>query len=343
MSIPLLQTRSYGPRGAGVIYDAGEFYQIHADGNPPKVYTVSKDVGKFVTKVVLAPNRVLFRLSGDEDQLWGCGPLDGSFIARFSGFSKGESDLVPVPKFDPGGEVRENKKGGRYTTKPKHVFNVNWVLLSPPWDGVVVTRKYDYVFRLERQSQQIVISGGVPARRLWELLEVSGIDMDREIIPVQENVLPWLEKRFSTEARTVILKVEDGWVNDISPMPVGLERGLPNMTPSGDLIDPAPPTAEPPRQPPIAIPQVQAPQVTVKPAEKNAPEIDQASALRILKQLGYDVDNIKPPAEEPTAPAPTENVVMPTINLGGNQSFGGATPLPGFTLSFDPSPEEEED
>jgi hypothetical protein len=299
MPIPLITAYERGPRGSGVITDAGSHWQINADTG--QIYRVAKtETSPYVSKVVTG-TRVCWQLDSNQAGLWNCGPWSGVYVGKYIGMVMAEGQTIPEPAFKEGGP-RKSKHGGNYFAKDRHVFTAKWQLLSTPFEGVETVKQFTYSFYLDNGT--VIIRGGKDAARLWNMMEAHGMNMDKETIPAEDNVLPWLDSRLRELNKQVMLKFNEGWVDDITPLPVYADT----------IVDPDPPEPQP------AQAVEQAPPVQTVAQE----EIDRLVQERI-KELGFSIPAQNNPAPQQQEDPPTaEELKEAAKNI----------PLPGFNIDF---------
>jgi hypothetical protein len=162
----------------------------------------------------IKPGKVFAALSADKTKLQSVRPASGTYRVKFVSLAKGENQ-PPTPKHYEGMGRR-----GDGTTFPYsfYGFTVLLEVTKGPWAGTIVTNMLRYLFVDAGDGETAGIrQGGKNSSQLIQFLELAGLDLGADTIPLSDNVLPWLEKRLASSSMEFMVVINDGWIQSFAP------------------------------------------------------------------------------------------------------------------------------
>jgi len=210
-----------GPQGLGTVKVLQSCVKIESEEG--KIYEIAHD--KVAEGVVVANGSdISFSLSTNGDWLYNLRPANGSFFAKFVGFTKKKDDPIPVPKLAKGGP-RTSRDGKSYFVPDRWQFTAIHEIINGNFAGAQYVQSLDYAFREADNGNTILVVSGGRTQRVEKFLDVvsGGSNYD---IPYSDNILPDLEAILLKKGAVYQIIVEKGWVNGINLLPEGITKEM---------------------------------------------------------------------------------------------------------------------
>ena len=225
MGVPNMRGRM-GPEGKGTVkrfakyfrvsLESGSEYDIPLD-KAPKYLATALTVGKSLTAKI--------GLSSDTTKIRRVTPTSVSLVFGFLGFSRGDGpkDAPPVPK----DATRQwtNEQGVKQTGEEYQKMSARLVCLSPEFLDLRVSGPLEYRFLEAKDPESggdvmATWGTGKAAKRLRGFLNGIGMDLETDIIPVSENVLPFIEEEGLRRAMPFTVELgSNGWPETYTKLP----------------------------------------------------------------------------------------------------------------------------
>lgn len=152
-------------------------------------------------------------LSSDGSTLFGIVPANGTFVVRYDGMVAAKGEL-PTPKMITGGP-RKTKDGKKTWIAPDYLaFTVLLRIVSANCKRMTIPYQLNYSFEQYKDTDETSIPLGTKAfERTATFLQLAGMDFNKDSIPFSENVLPYLDKLFSTRNTKFQVVVKNGYID----------------------------------------------------------------------------------------------------------------------------------
>lgn len=213
-----------GPSGKAVIYETPDLYKVIFEDDEQGQIELPKEgaLGDFVPKIVTEEECYVW-MPSTEDQIWGQKPWDGNFLVRFDGLVKeGENKDIYKLEFREEKFIRNKppKKGG-WTLPAADEFTVIFRIVGKtPWNGMTVTKKYEYVFVPQPGTNLTDIDGRTnPVDEVVDLLSIIG-EVDFDTFAVEwgdtNTVLGQIEALLKKGNGLGLLEISGSWPRDVT-------------------------------------------------------------------------------------------------------------------------------
>lgn len=220
MPIPTGVKTFNGPRGLADVKVNAKSVVVTFDDEMLGVYKFLRDDEDKVPSTLNSSGRMNISLNRDGDAIWSCFPAEGSFKCRFAGFPHAEGE-EPAPKDKPGA-TRTGKGGGMYTVQPYRQITFLMEITAGKFEGMTVPVFAHYLFAPYENTGLAWIYGAPKKKaQLEDILRTLGLDFQNDNLPFSDNVLPALQKILLDRKKDVLVRVQNGWAQDLSELPDG--------------------------------------------------------------------------------------------------------------------------
>jgi len=219
---------SQGKRGIAEVSFNKQKKQLSVQMDDERYNILMEDAPKYLINILMVNPSMPFRINMNSDgtQIFSAGPKGrSSYFAVLDHFAAKEGEQ-PSPKMVPGGP-RQKKDGKSWVAPDQLQFTAVFRVVVGPYaasatSGCEIAYNVPYAFKPTPEGMQIA---GTGSKKCSEFLMAAGMDFVNDTIPVQENILPWLEKTLKEREFVVVLSLnEDGYVDTIAPAPEGTIR-----------------------------------------------------------------------------------------------------------------------
>lgn len=216
MPVPNVRTFRKGPRGAATLrktkktivvkFDQGEEFKFNKDEE-----VILCDIPK--------SGKVYAEVSADKTKLYGVRPVAGTFFVKVKDFAHAE-DQEPAPRHYEGVSRRTDGTTFDYSYE---AFTVLLEITRGDWKGTVLPAFLRYKFVDAGDGESAGISGhGKHTEILMAFLELAGLDLGVDTIPLSENVLPWLRDTLAARGGVFQAIIKGGYIQAYAPAPDGM-------------------------------------------------------------------------------------------------------------------------
>ena len=250
MPIRSQQSNVRGPQGKAIVslLPSGQV-QVSLDGT---LYTFPQEA----CPSPLIPGEMYVSLSSNLDQLYDCRPWQGTFFAKFVGFSRSEEGAQPEPYLKPGGMRKNSKTGRTFWVDDALKFTAKFMVVNGPHRGITYIYPMFYVFRQYENTNETMLYGGKARGYVETFLSLHGFNLEKDTIPWSDNVLPYIEHFILQKNKFVTLTVLKGWISQLGDLPDGLDvttfmqNPAPQQVVQPQQVQPQP---QQPQQPPYSL------------------------------------------------------------------------------------------
>lgn len=223
MPLGVRQKKQYGPRGLAEIRmykDKVKVFIDDPDGGTDAYELSPDDLDDDVKSI----KGVYVELTSDETQIRSIRPWKGSFPVKFIGFVKTREGVTSL-----------KPKAAR---RPQPVDNPGWVIPAhtafyaiaeivskDKHNGMQVIIPLVYLFeRTIDGTMELVYEYKRHYDDLWELISLAGFDSDNDTLIAGEPVvvLDQLEDILLERNKKFVVKIEDGWLRELSEPVIGM-------------------------------------------------------------------------------------------------------------------------
>lgn len=143
-------------------------------------------------------------------------PVSGTFQVKFTRVLSRDDKDKPIHVYKSG---TRTGRGGRSYEYEEDVFSVLLVVETGQHEGCAFTYRIHYMIRNDG-SGWILDKSGRYGKQFFEFFMYHGIDLrtiNPERFPDPSNLLPQLEKKAVKANKLLVIEVENGWVEKLSP------------------------------------------------------------------------------------------------------------------------------
>jgi len=214
MPVPQIRTYKKGPRGEALLKKLSKKIVVTL-AKTGEVFEFPKD-DEDVRCLIPKGGQVFVTLSSDKNTLMGVRPLKGAFYVKIKSFAASK-DKEPTPRHYEG--IGRKKDGETYPYSYEG-FTVILEIVKGDWKKSTIPSFLRYKFVDAGDGESAGISGtGKHTEILFNFLELAGIDMVIDTIPLSENVLPWLEQTLLARNSVFQAIVAEGYITAFAPSP----------------------------------------------------------------------------------------------------------------------------
>jgi len=214
MPVPSIRSYKKGPRGEATLKKLQKKIKVTLTKTGEE-FEFPKD-DEHVTCTIAKGGNVFVTISSDKNVLMDVRPIKGAFYVKVKNFAASK-DKEPAPRHYEG---MGRKKDGETFNYSYEGFTVILEIIKGDWKGSTIPSFLRYKFVDAGDGESAGISGtGKHTEILFNFLELAGIDLDVDTIPLSENILPWLEQTLMARSSVFQAIVADGYIQAFAPSP----------------------------------------------------------------------------------------------------------------------------